>query len=397
MKLLVEQINKEIPRLSLRDWRNLNRLLVEARLPVSTFTYDGEEVTTTEPDILALGRYLHPNTGNTLICALKLSDMDQSQKEELAQALPQILAAGRAAPAHRRLPAIYNAIKTLTPDLRENYRTYNRTHISNLKSKTIDIPVPGDDSQQAQEIDKPHDQGKPPAPQAVLPQKEPQEPQEEPQSPTPEAPPVSPDELPEQGPELEEPPTSTPEAPQTPDQETPAAPEEELPEYGPELDEPEQEADQPEKEAKVSPQTISKAAEVMTPKQEPTPPPDVEMPKGNPDTELEKLAELEAAKQKSRTEQEIADRFGSTQTTAPQAAPPASQPPARKKHWWNGILDKIFRRQKAPEPTQEIGKLAEIEQEQQELARLRELEQDKPTQSEDFQSRLDTILERLKV
>lgn len=86
-----------------------------------------------QPDVLLLGSYRHPNTGNNLVGGINLNYLSKEQRDNLARALPQIMAAGNL--YHR-----YHTGKRLLPDIFDNsYRTYNAEHIRGV---TKDVMYP---------------------------------------------------------------------------------------------------------------------------------------------------------------------------------------------------------------------------------------------------------------
>ena len=79
------------------------------------------------PDVLMLGNYDHPNTGNELIGGINLNYLDKHQMDDLAKALPKILEPSN-------LYGRYWAGRRLVPDVFKNfYRTYNNDYIRNPK------------------------------------------------------------------------------------------------------------------------------------------------------------------------------------------------------------------------------------------------------------------------
>ena len=79
------------------------------------------------PDVLMLGNYDHPNTGNELIGGINLNYLSKHQMDDLAKALPKILEPSN-------LYGRYWAGRRLVPDIFKNfYRTYNNDYIRSPK------------------------------------------------------------------------------------------------------------------------------------------------------------------------------------------------------------------------------------------------------------------------
>ncbi len=86
-----------------------------------------------KPDILLLGAYQHPSTGNNLVGGVNLNYLDPQQRDSLARVLPQIMQAGN-------LYSRYHTGKNLLPNVFDNfYRTYNSSHIRGV---TPDVMYP---------------------------------------------------------------------------------------------------------------------------------------------------------------------------------------------------------------------------------------------------------------
>jgi len=81
-----------------------------------------------KPDILLLGAYTHPNTGNNLVGGINLNYLNKRQRDELAKVLPRIMQAGN-------LYSRYHTGRQLAPDIFNNfYRTYNARHIRGVET-----------------------------------------------------------------------------------------------------------------------------------------------------------------------------------------------------------------------------------------------------------------------
>ncbi len=75
------------------------------------------------PDILVLGAYRHPNTGNNLIGGINLNYLDKAKRDDLARILPQLM-------QQSNLYQRYHLGKQLLPGVFDNsYRTYNAAHV----------------------------------------------------------------------------------------------------------------------------------------------------------------------------------------------------------------------------------------------------------------------------
>lgn len=83
------------------------------------------------PDILLLGAYRHPTTGNNLVGGINLHYLDRAQIEQLAKVLPKIMAANS---LYRR----YHVGKRELPQVFDNfYRTYNASYIHGVEKDTM--------------------------------------------------------------------------------------------------------------------------------------------------------------------------------------------------------------------------------------------------------------------
>ena len=83
------------------------------------------------PDILLLGAYQHPNTGNNLVGGVNLNYLTDRQRDILAKHLPQIMHG-------ENLRARYRIGKKLAPDVFGNsYRTYNSRYIRGVNTDVM--------------------------------------------------------------------------------------------------------------------------------------------------------------------------------------------------------------------------------------------------------------------
>ncbi len=90
--------------------------------PRWSFNYDNYKQDPA-PDILVLGAYRHPNTGNNLIGGINLNYLDKAKRDDLARVLPQLMQQSNL--YHR-----YHLGKQLLPGVFDNsYRTYNANHV----------------------------------------------------------------------------------------------------------------------------------------------------------------------------------------------------------------------------------------------------------------------------
>lgn len=105
-------------------------ILEDEASPRWSFKYDNFDHDPT-PDVLVLGMYRHPNTGNNLVGAINLRYLDKGQISRLQRILPKLHQA-------KSLKRRYYMGISLLPEVFENYyRTYNATHIRDLKRGAI--------------------------------------------------------------------------------------------------------------------------------------------------------------------------------------------------------------------------------------------------------------------
>ncbi len=105
-------------------------ILEDEASPRWSFKYDNFDHDPT-PDVLVLGMYRHPNTGNNLIGAINLRYLDKNQIYQLQKIIPRL---NKVNSLKRR----YYIGLTLLPEIFENYyRTYNATHVRDLKRGAI--------------------------------------------------------------------------------------------------------------------------------------------------------------------------------------------------------------------------------------------------------------------
>lgn len=98
--------------------------------PRWSFKYDNFDHDPT-PDVLVLGMYRHPNTGNNLVGAINLRYLNKRQIEQLQKILPQLHQT-------KNLKRRYYMGISLLPEVFEHYyRTYNAEHIRDLKRGAI--------------------------------------------------------------------------------------------------------------------------------------------------------------------------------------------------------------------------------------------------------------------
>lgn len=105
-------------------------LLEDGEGPRWKFRYDNFDVDPT-PDILLLGAYKHPNTGNNLVGGINLHYLNSQQIEKLAKALPEIMNSGN-------LKARYWKGRSLAPDVfTDYYRTYDSKYIRGVEQDVM--------------------------------------------------------------------------------------------------------------------------------------------------------------------------------------------------------------------------------------------------------------------
>ena len=94
------------------------------------FDYENWHVDPT-PNILKLGQYVHPNTGNTLVAGINLNYLTPQQILQVREFLPSIL-------QNRHLKLRYWKGMELLPDVFDNfYRTYDRKYINIVEPGTL--------------------------------------------------------------------------------------------------------------------------------------------------------------------------------------------------------------------------------------------------------------------
>lgn len=119
-------ITVEEARFSLSDMT----ILEDGEGPRWSFEYENFK-NDPSPDILLLGAYKNPNTGNNLVGGINIHYLSSEQIEQLARALPRIMQA-------RNLYNRYHIGKRLLPDIFDNfYRTYNAAYINNVKQNVM--------------------------------------------------------------------------------------------------------------------------------------------------------------------------------------------------------------------------------------------------------------------
>ena len=94
------------------------------------FSYDNWHVDPT-PNILKLGEYIHPTTGNTLVAGINLNYLTPQQVLQVREFLPSIL-------QNRHLKLRYWKGMEILPDIFDNfYRTYDRKYINVVEPGTL--------------------------------------------------------------------------------------------------------------------------------------------------------------------------------------------------------------------------------------------------------------------
>lgn len=120
---------------SLIESRFIQLINEEGEGPRWKFKYDGWK-NDPSPDILLLGAYNNPQTGNNLVGGINLNYLDDKKRDQLAKFLPKIINAGN-------LYSRYNIGKRILPDIFQNfYRTYDASKIHGV-SKDVLYPKYG--------------------------------------------------------------------------------------------------------------------------------------------------------------------------------------------------------------------------------------------------------------
>ena len=110
---------------------NLFAINEEGEGPRWKFRYNGKRVTDPNPDVLLLGVYRHPSTGNNLVGGINLNYITPEQREKLAYALPEIMGA-------KNLRERYWTGRSLLPDIfNKYYRTYNPRFVHGVKKDVM--------------------------------------------------------------------------------------------------------------------------------------------------------------------------------------------------------------------------------------------------------------------
>lgn len=113
-----------LPSLTVVDSRVFLLLKEASSLGRWRFDYSGRKVYDPKPDVLILGAYVHPSTGNRLVGGINLNYLTSAENDELERVLPEIVKG-------RNLYERYNIGRLLSPTLFDTYyRTYNSDHIS---------------------------------------------------------------------------------------------------------------------------------------------------------------------------------------------------------------------------------------------------------------------------
>lgn len=105
-------------------------LLEDGEAPRWRFKYDNFNVDPT-PDVLLLGAYTHPNTGNNLVGGINTHYLDSGQIENLARSLPKIMSG-------KNLKQRYWIGRELMPDVfTDYYRTYDSKYIRGVSQSVM--------------------------------------------------------------------------------------------------------------------------------------------------------------------------------------------------------------------------------------------------------------------
>lgn len=104
-------------------------IIEDGEAPRWRFSYDNFK-NDPRPDILLLGAYIHPRTGNNLVGGVNLHYLDKRQVDDLARALPIIMSGnnlkGRVRELRKNLPEIFRF-----------YRTYNAAYIRGVNKDVM--------------------------------------------------------------------------------------------------------------------------------------------------------------------------------------------------------------------------------------------------------------------
>jgi hypothetical protein len=93
-------------------------------LPRWQFDYDGKKTYDPRPDVLVLGAYVHPNTGNRLVGGININYMTTSELDKLEGLVPKLVKG-------RNLYERYNIGRSIDPLIFTTYyRTYNADNIN---------------------------------------------------------------------------------------------------------------------------------------------------------------------------------------------------------------------------------------------------------------------------
>jgi len=95
------------------------------------FGYNGRRVNDPNPDILLLGAFRHPTSGNNLVGGVNLHYINKDQLDRLQRALPSIM-------KPNNLYGRYWAGRKLVPDVFERfYRTYNSAYVRGVTKDVL--------------------------------------------------------------------------------------------------------------------------------------------------------------------------------------------------------------------------------------------------------------------
>lgn len=116
---------KTLPITPLRAAHRFSVVMTEAgALPRWQFDYDGKKTYDPRPDVLVLGAYVHPNTGNRLVGGININYMTTSELDKLEGLVPKLVKG-------RNLYERYNIGRSIDPLIFTTYyRTYNADNIN---------------------------------------------------------------------------------------------------------------------------------------------------------------------------------------------------------------------------------------------------------------------------
>jgi hypothetical protein len=104
-------------------------ILEDGEAPRWRFSYDNFK-NDPRPDILLLGGYTHPRTGNNLVGGINLHYLNKDQVDELARVLPTIMTGNN-------LKSRVRQLRNVVPQIFNYYRTYNAAYIRGVNKDVM--------------------------------------------------------------------------------------------------------------------------------------------------------------------------------------------------------------------------------------------------------------------